>query len=76
MDPGAAELDLVPGELAAEGTAAQAVAGFQQQRAVAVLHAVAGRRHAGEAAADDHHVVVAVGEPAGTFLFVLGRRRQ
>ncbi|MNN27384.1 hypothetical protein D3C81_1409190 [compost metagenome] len=61
VDPGSAQLDLVAGELAAEGTPAEAIARFQDHRLVAVFHAVARCGHAGEAAADDHHVVVAIG---------------
>ncbi|MNN44566.1 hypothetical protein D3C81_1588610 [compost metagenome] len=73
MDPGAAEFDLMAGELAAEGAPAEAVTSFENHRLVAVFHAVARGSHACEAATDDHHVVVAISIPGAAPLTGNGR---
>ncbi len=56
MNPGATELERMTFVRRGMGSAPQAIAGFDQYRASTAHRQLARGRHAGETAADDHHV--------------------
>ena len=56
MNPGATELERMALVRRGMGSATQAIAGFDQHRAPTAHRQLARGRHAGETAADDHHV--------------------